>query len=66
MRWIQVTDVEGNLVVVNSQQITHMKRIPSSNGHPEYSVLYFGYAQGDRAASLRVKNDVEQIMQLSR
>ncbi|KUM25897.1 hypothetical protein AU467_23885 [Mesorhizobium loti] len=66
MRWIQVTDVEGNLVVINLQQITHMKRILPSAGHPGYTVLYFGYAQGDRAASLRVNNDVDQIMQLSR
>ncbi|MET3597455.1 hypothetical protein ABID26_006880 [Mesorhizobium shonense] len=66
MHWIQVIDVEDNVVVINPQRITHMKRILPSTGHPGYTVVYFGYAQGDRAASLRVKNDVEQIMQLSR
>ncbi|MDX8503478.1 hypothetical protein RFM99_34550 [Mesorhizobium sp. VK4C] len=66
MQWIQVIDVEDNVVVINPQRITHMKRIHPSTGHPGYTVVYFGHAQGDRAASLRVKNDVEQIMQLSR
>lgn len=66
MGWIQVTDVEGNPVVINPQTITHMKRVLPSIGHPGYTVLYFGYSQGDRAASLRVQNDVDQIMQLSR
>lgn len=66
MRWVQVTDVEGNPVFINPQNITHMKRVLPTTGHPGYSVLYFGYAQGDRTASLRVQNDVEQIMQLTR